>query len=123
DLRLPKLVKADEKNLDEVICLNLGFAYGLKGKIKDAIEEYEKALKYAPEDKDIHYNLGYLLAKQNKCKEAIEEYKKALTGLSDDREVYYNLSIVYAACLKDAKTADYYYNKFLRLTSVDRGNP
>jgi len=113
DLRKPELIKADEKNLNKVINLNLGFAYGIKGQIKEAIVEYEMALRYDPDNKDIHYNLGYLLSKDNKYIQAIEEYKKALTGLPQDREVYYNLAIIYAIYLKDSRTAQQYYQKFL----------
>lgn len=113
DLRKPELIKADEKNLNKVINLNLGFAYGIKGQIKEAIVEYEMALRYDPDNKDIHYNLGYLLSKDNKYIQAIEEYKKALTGSPQDREVYYNLTIIYAIYLKDSKTAQQYYQKFL----------
>lgn len=118
-LRQPGLIKADEKNLEKAIHLNLGFAYGIKGKIKEAIKEYQMALKYDLEDKDIHYNLGYLLAKENRFEEAIEEYKKALKGSSQDKEIYYNLAIIYATGLKDQKTAEEYYQGFLELSSSD----
>lgn len=118
DLRQPQLVEADEKNLDKVIHLNLGFAYGVKGKTKEAIEEYQKALECDPNDKDTHYNLGYLLAKKNRYEEAIEEYKKALGGLPQDKEIYFNLAIIYATRIKDLQTANKYYQKFLELSAV-----
>jgi tetratricopeptide (TPR) repeat protein len=111
-LKRPSLVKADG-NLDKAIHINLGYAYGMKGKIQNAIEEYSQAKKFDPEDKDIHYNLGHLLAKKDRHKDAIEEYKKALSGDSSDKEIYYNLAIIYSANLKDKKMADYYYEKFL----------
>jgi len=119
DLKRPPLVKIDD-DLDKAIYINLGYAYSLKGKIRDAIEEYRLALKCDPEDKDIHYNLGYLLAKEDRCKDAIEEYKKALKGESSDREIYYNLAIIYSTCLKDKKMSDYCYEKFLSIPSVNK---
>lgn len=120
-LNPPQLVKANEKSFDKVIHLNLGFSYGLKGKIEDAVVEYQRALEYDPGDKDIHYNLGYLLAKQNRYKEAIEEYKNALKGLPQDREIYYNLAIIYTTGLKDQKTGAEYYQRFLKLSPTNTG--
>jgi len=121
DFRRPELVKPDEGNLDKAIHLNLGFAHGVKGELKEAIEEYQRALQHDPGDKDIHYNLGYLLGKQKRYKEAIQEYKKALKGLPQDREAYYNLAVIYATGLKNQKTAQEYHNLFLRLSSTDTG--
>ena len=113
DIKPPSLVRGDEKGWDKVVHLNLGFAYAIKGKTKEAIEEYKKALEYGPEDKDVHYNLAYLLAKRNRYKEAIEEYKKAIKGSPEDKEVYYNLAVIYATIIKDQELADQYYQKSL----------
>jgi tetratricopeptide (TPR) repeat protein len=113
EIKPPSLVRGDEKSWDKVVHLNLGFAYAMKGKITQAIEEYKKALEYDPEDKDIHYNLGYLLAKRNRYKEAIEEYKKAIKGSAEDKEAYYNLSVIYATIIKDQELANQYYQKSL----------
>lgn len=109
----PSLVKGNESNWNKIIHVNLGFAYGIKGKTKEAIEEYKKALEYDPQDRDIHYNLGYLLAKNNRYKEAIEEYRKAIKGSPEDKEVYYNLAVIYATAIKDQKIANQYYQKSL----------
>lgn len=121
-LRLPGLIGADNENLNKLIHLNLGFAYGRKGDTKEAVREYRKALQYDPEDKDIHYNLGYLLSKQKRYKEAIEEYKKALAGSSQDKEVYYNLVLIYTTGLKDKEASREYYQKYLDLSLDDTAN-
>ncbi len=113
DMKPPLLVRGNESNWNKIIHVNLGFAYAIKGKTKEAIEEYKKALEYDSEDKDVHYNLAYLLAKSNRYKEAIEEYKKAIKGSAEDKEVYYNLAVIYATIIKDQELADQYYQKSL----------
>lgn len=113
EIKPPLLVRGEEKGWDKIVHLNLGFAYAMKGKTKEAIEEYKKALEYDPEDKDIHYNLGYLLAKSNRYKEAIEEYRKAIKGSPEDKEVYYNLAVIYTTIIKDQQIANQYYQKSL----------
>lgn len=115
-LKMPPLAKKGE-DLNRIIHLNLGYAYGSKGKLQDAIKEYRQALEYGPDDFDIHYNLGYLLAKKNLYKDAVEEYQKALRGDSSDREIYYNLAIIYSSGIKDKKMARYFYDKFLSFPS------
>lgn len=120
-LRHPGAARGDEGNLDKIIHLNMGFAYGMKGNIDEAIREYQEALAYDADDKDIHYNLGYLLSKKNNDSEAIKEYKKAIKRLPQDKEVYYNMALIYALGLKDIKTAQEYHQKFLSLSS-DNGS-
>ena len=123
EIKPPLLIRGNEKSWDKVVHLNLGFAYAIKGKTKEAIEEYKKALEYGPEDKDIHYNLGYLLAKSNRYKEAIEEYKKAIKGSPEDKEVYYNLAVIYTTIIKDQQIANQYYQKFLTIKDAVREFP
>jgi len=123
DMKPPLLVRGNESNWNKIIHVNLGFAYAIKGKTKEAIEEYKKALEYAPEDQDIHYNLGYLLAKSNRYKEAIEEYKKAIKGSPEDKEVYYNLAVIYTTIIKDQQIANQYYQKFLTIKDAVREFP
>jgi tetratricopeptide (TPR) repeat protein len=123
DMKPPLLVRGDEKSWDKIIHVNLGFAYAIKSKMKEAIEEYKKALEYDPQDKDIHYNLGYLLAKNNRYKEAIEEYKKAIKGSPEDKEVYYNLAVIYTTIIKDEQIASQYYQKFLMIKDAVKESP
>ena len=123
DMKPSLLVSGSESSWDKVIHINLGFAYAIKGKTKEAIEEYKKALEYGPEDKDIHYNLGYLLAKRNRYKEAIEEYKKAIKGSPEDKEVYYNLAVIYTTIIKDQQIANQYYQKSLTIKDAVREFP
>lgn len=122
NIRIPSSQKTDEKNANKAIHINLGYAYGLKGKYKEAVQEYRNALQYAPLDKDIYFNLGYLLTKQKKYKEAIEAYQQSLKLAPQDREIYYNLSIIYANNLNDPINSQECYKKFKAL-SIDSGIP
>jgi len=118
-IRQPDLALKGE-NPDKIIHLNLGYAYGSKERIEEAISEYQKALEYDPKDKDIHYNLGFLLSRKNRYKEAIKEYEKSIKGSAEDREVYYNMAVIYASDLKDQNSAKKYMEKFLETSSGDR---
>jgi len=121
DMRIPSSQKTDEKNANKVIHVNLGYAYGIKSKYKEAVQEYRNALQYAPLDKDIYFNLGYLLAKQKKYKEAVEAYQQSLKLAPRDREVYYNLAVIYANNLNDPINSQECYKKFKAL-SLDAEN-
>jgi len=118
-IRQPSLARMDE-NPDKIIHLNLGYAYGSKERIDEAIIEYQKALQYDPKDKDIHYNLGLLLGRKNRYKEALKEYEKSIKGNAEDREVYYNMAVIYAGGLKDQESAKQYLEKFLGTPPGDR---
>lgn len=117
NLKKPWLVTSSEKNLDKVIHVNLGFAYAMKGRGKEAIDEYRKALENDPEDKDLHYNLAYLLSQENDFTGAITEYNKAIKGQASDKDVYYNIYLIYANDLKDQRAAEIYYKKYTELSS------
>ncbi|MBM3246179.1 MAG: tetratricopeptide repeat protein [Candidatus Omnitrophica bacterium] len=116
-LRRPAAVGPQGENFDKIIHSNLGFAYGMQGRTKEAVAEYKKALQYDPQDKDNYFNLGYLLSQERRYKEAIAEYQKAIKGLPQDKEIYYNVAMIYANGLKDQKAADEYYQKFLKVSS------
>ena len=123
DLRSSGSQKTSEKNADKVIHTNLGYAYGIKGRYKEAIQEYKKALQYAPNDKDIFFNLGFLLTKQKRYKEAIEVYEKALRLDPRDREIYYNLAVIYANNLNDPINSQECYKKFKALSDSTEFSP
>lgn len=116
-LRGPLAIRAQGKNWDKIISLNLGFAYGMKGMVTEALKKYNEALYYDPLDRDIHYNLGYLLAAAKKYDQAVAEFNKALKGTPEDKEVYYNLAVIYAAGLDDYNKATEYYHKFLEFST------
>lgn len=58
---------------------NLALSYDRSGKYKEAADEYEKALKIAPDDADTHYNLAIIYDDYLEDKEkAIEHYQRYL---------------------------------------------
>ena len=59
--------------------INLGNALKEQGKLIEAAENYEKALKREPNFVLAYNNLGLVLRKQGKLTEAIKAYNKALS--------------------------------------------
>src|SRR5262249_7814552 len=60
------------------------------GDVQAAIALYEKAVKLAPEDEDLHYNLGIAYAKISDFDKAEQHYREALRLLPDYAEVHNN---------------------------------
>lgn len=57
---------------------NLGAALLLKGKINEAMECHENAIRLDSKNAEAHYNLGNLLLSKGRLREAVDEYEKAL---------------------------------------------
>jgi tetratricopeptide (TPR) repeat protein len=70
---------------------NLGVALGPAGKIDDAIEQYEQALRINPDFAMAHYNLGVALGQVGKIDDAIEHYEQALRINPDYADAHDNL--------------------------------
>ena len=62
-----------------------------EGKFKEAVAEYEAAVKLTPEDEDAHYNLAFALAKAGDREAARKEYEEALRIYADYTEAHNNL--------------------------------
>src|SRR5215469_2137324 len=75
---------------------NLGALLARQGKLTEAIEQYERALRVKPDFTEAHNNLGNTLADQGKVPEAIQCYKRALELNPSYAEAYYNLGNVLA---------------------------
>jgi len=69
---------------------NLGYYYSGKGRIADAMDQYEKSLKINPHYEDALNNMGHALAGQHRHAEAIGYYEAALRVKSDHVEVRNN---------------------------------
>jgi len=68
---------------------NLALTYDESRRYKEALAEYEKALKVAPEDPDIHYNLGVLYDEHiYDNKRAIEHYQAYLKLRPDAEDTH-----------------------------------
>jgi len=56
----------------------------MKGKVKEAISEIEKAIRLNPRDAGLYNRLGDLYIKRNKIKEAVDCYKKGVKAFRRD---------------------------------------
>jgi len=57
---------------------NLGAALSRQNRMKEAIEQYQVALKIKPQFADAHYNLGYALVRTEKLDEGILHFREAV---------------------------------------------
>jgi tetratricopeptide (TPR) repeat protein len=70
---------------------NRGFYLAGKGRLGEAILDFESALQINPENADAHSNLGSALGKQGKLPEAVAHYQAALRLKPDHAGAHYNL--------------------------------
>ncbi|NJN95414.1 MAG: tetratricopeptide repeat protein [Anaerolineales bacterium] len=70
-----------------------GAEYANQGRWKDAIREYQKALRINPNNIVVHYNLGNVFQQQGRMEEAIREYEAALHP--NFSNPYLNLGVIY----------------------------
>ncbi len=70
---------------------NLGAALLQTGRLQEAIEQCEEALRIKSDDAKAHNNLGAALQQTGRLQEAIGQYEQALRIEPDDAEVHVNL--------------------------------
>jgi len=107
----PWSFKAVKGQNDSKGYLNRGI---VKGKLKDfreAIEDYNQALKLSPESPDIYYNRGIAYFDLKEYPQAIKDYSQAIKLNPDYPDAYYNRGYVYRylndkqAAIKDFEQA------------------
>jgi tetratricopeptide (TPR) repeat protein len=74
---------------------NLGFAYLELGRLDNAEEEFEEALRLNPRYALSMYNLGLVSYRKGSTDEAIQCYQKAIELDSRSPDAFYNLGIAY----------------------------
>jgi len=72
------------KEASEIDMNNLGYEYLGQGKLKEAIELFEKNVKAHPDSWNVYDSLGEALGKNGNTKGAISNYEKALSMVKDD---------------------------------------
>jgi tetratricopeptide (TPR) repeat protein len=84
---------------------NRGFYLAGKGRVGEAMTDFEAALQINPENADAHNNLGSALAGQARLPEAVTHYQAALGLKPDHAGAHYNLGKAYesAGQMKEAK--------------------
>jgi tetratricopeptide (TPR) repeat protein len=72
---------------------NLGVALERLGKVQEAIDHYEQALRLKPDFAGAHHNLGSALFQAGKVPEAIGHYEQAVRIKPDYAEAHNNLGV------------------------------
>ena len=75
---------------------SLGRVFQERGRLDEAIAEYEKAIEINPADAKAYYNLGTIFEKQARVKDAIAQYQKSIDANPDFRDAHFNLANIYA---------------------------
>jgi Flp pilus assembly protein TadD len=70
---------------------NLGNVLIQTGRVSEAIEQYEQALKINPDDAKAHYNLGTAFGRTGRVSEAIEQLQRAVKIKPDYAKAHMNL--------------------------------
>ena len=74
---------------------NLGFALTQKGKVDEAMAQYQKALEINPKYTDAHNNLGNVLFRNGQVDEAIAQYEKGLEINPNQAAGHYDLGLAF----------------------------
>jgi Flp pilus assembly protein TadD len=74
---------------------NLGDALMREGRLSEAIEQFEQALKIKPDYAEAHNNLGIALGRTGRMSEAIEQFEQALKIKPDYAHAHNNLGIAF----------------------------
>jgi protein O-mannosyl-transferase len=93
---------------------NLGFHLYTKGRLDEAYEQYQQALRIHPGDPSTLNNLGSLFATRKQFAEAIRCYEAALKARPDYADAHNNLGVAHYT-LGDHAAAFVQFNEALRL--------
>src|SRR5438128_1619588 len=103
--------------------LSLGLALARHGKLAEAVEHYEAALKTKPDHADAQSNMGAALVGQGKLAEAIEHYQQALRAKPDHADAHTNLGEALAQQGKLDEAIEHYRQALeIRPESADAHN-
>jgi protein O-mannosyl-transferase len=76
---------------------NLGMYYSMQGRLAEAEEVLQKAIRIDPRNYELHNNLGIVYRKQGDLDGAIREYSIALQLQPTDPMAHYNIGNIYLA--------------------------
>ncbi|HBR17236.1 MAG TPA: hypothetical protein DD725_06480 [Deltaproteobacteria bacterium] len=74
---------------------SMGVVYLKQGRLDEALQEFQTALKLEPDYSNAHINLGISFANKGWLDDAIKEFKLAIRLKSDNPEAYNNLGATY----------------------------
>src|SRR6266571_1318201 len=95
-----------------------GLVLAQQGKLTEAMEHYQTALRINPDYADAHNNVGDVLADQGRLAEAIEHYREALRIKPDDALSHTNWGVELAQQGKLAEAIDH-FREALRIKPDD----
>src|SRR5213594_1957641 len=95
-----------------------GLVLAQQGKLTEAMEHYQTALRINPDYADAHNNVGDVLAEQGRLAEAIEHYRQALRIKPDDALSHTNWGVELAQQGKLAEAIDH-FREALRIKPDD----
>lgn len=84
-----------------------------QGKLDQAMQQYEKALKLNPKHRDALFRSGVVLVKQRKLPEAIETWNKYVAVTNGDANAYANLGFAFELAARTSE-AEQAYQKGVR---------
>jgi tetratricopeptide (TPR) repeat protein len=93
---------------------NLGAAYEARGRLEQAIQEYERAIKIEPDHFITYYNLGLAYFKQGKVNLAVTNFQKSLKINPIFPLTHYRLGIAYTS-LNELQLAEQELKEAIRL--------
>ena len=97
---------------------NLGEAYHVAGKTREAIEHFERALRIEPRDAAVHSSMGVFYLEMGDVKESLRYLQKALELEPNFDDAHYNLGNTYLQ-MGRASDAIYHYDKALERNPDD----
>jgi tetratricopeptide (TPR) repeat protein len=77
-------------------CSRLGFALAHEGRLPEAIQAYEEALRLQPDNAEAHNSVGIILVQQGKVPEATAQYEQALRVEPHNARAHNNLGVALA---------------------------
>jgi len=83
------------KPITAQILFKKGWNHRIEENWDEAIDCYERALKWWPYNVEMYYRAGYVYARSNRIEEAIKKYKKVLTLAPDYGSIHKNIGIAY----------------------------
>ncbi len=105
---------------DRMIHMNLGLALFNEGKIKEAVDHYNEAIRINSDFVDAYFNRGNAYAKLGQYQLAIKDYKEVIRLMPDHAAAYNNSGNVYVS-LSQYWLAIENYNEAIRLAPNHAG--
>lgn len=114
---LPHAPSADSNSLPPEVAIDIdkaaehltqGNSLLNQGKFREAIEQFQLAIKFNPDDEDLYYNLGFAQSRIGETNAAKRSYQKALDIYPDYVEAHNNLGNILVAEGKFDEAIDHF---------------